>query len=128
MADPITSWNAGDKGADLKDKFNANFDKRFSRDTKAVTATTYAVALTDEFLRADATSNAVTLNLPPASTATDKTYWVEAVNVANTITLDPDGAELINGAATKTIGTAGRLTVIYCDGTGWFAWFMDRLP
>jgi hypothetical protein len=52
---------------------------------------------------------------------------VEALNVTNTVTIDGNASETVNGSATKTIGTAGRLVILRSDGTNWNAWFYDRL-
>lgn len=130
MADPITTIAGTDNGAQMRDAVNQNFEQRHWRDVTDITDadSPYTVLATDELIRADATAGAVTLALPAAADADGRVLWVEAVNVTSAITLDPDGAETINGAATKTIGTAGRVAVLFCDGVDWTAWHMDRLP
>lgn len=129
MPDPITDWASSDNGTAVKDTFNQNFAQRHWRDVTDIDSTDspYTVVAGDELIRVDATAGAVTLDLPAAADASNRVIWVEAVNVTNTVTLDPASAELINGAATKTIGTAGRLVTLFCDGADWTAWYQDRL-
>lgn len=38
----------------------------------------------------------------------------------NNITIDPDGTQTINGAATATINTNYGIVRVYSDGTNWF--------
>jgi len=57
-----------------------------------------------------------TLSIAAAATLADG-YYVAVWNTgAGTITIDPNGAELIDGAATKAL-TAGKLAVLYCNGS-----------
>lgn len=128
MADPMQTIAATDKGADWRLKLNDNFDARHGRDSKAVTAATYSLVSTDELLRIDATSNAVTVNLPAAATLSNRVFWLEVVNAANAITIDPSGAETVDGSATKTLSVVNRLTVLFCTGTAWVTWALDRVP
>ena len=39
---------------------------------------------------------------------------------ANTITIDTEGSETIDGAATKVINANYGVVELYCDGTNWF--------
>lgn len=130
MADPMTAWASADDAATVRDAVNQNFDRRAWNELTAIddTDSPYTVLDADEYIAADATSGVITVALPAAASHTDRVLWIEGVDVTSVITIDPDGAELINGASTKTIGTAGRLVVLRCDGTGWTAWYMDRLP
>ncbi len=84
--------------------------------TKA--AGTYAPAKTDHNQLWRATG-AVTLNLTAAATLTDGwALWVKADG--GTITVDPNGAETINGAATLTVAD-GASAFIVCTGTTFYA-------
>lgn len=129
MPDPITDWTSSDNGTAVKDKFNQNFAQRHWRDVTDIddTDSPYTVAAGDELIRVDATAGAVTVNLPAVADSANRLIWVEAVNVTSTVTLDGNASEEINGATTKTIGTAGRLVTLFCDGTKWTAWTQDRL-
>jgi len=111
------------------DKINDNFRYRFGAEGQNKTAN-YTLVLADasKLTRVDPTSGAVTITTPAAATCTGVAFLVEALNVTNTVTLDGNSSETINGSATKTIGTAGRLVILRSDGTNWNAWYYDRLP
>jgi len=65
---------------------------------------------------------AITLTLLAAATAGANFYFtVKATGGA--VTIDPDGAELIDGAATKTIPLGASAAVI-CTGTAWITLFL----
>jgi len=60
----------------------------------------------------------ITLSLLDVSTAEEGFIFVVRNSGSGVITLDPDAAELIDGAATKTIQPGGSLNV-NCTGTSW---------
>lgn len=85
----------------------------------------YAMLTTDFYVAQVGTMSASrTVTLPAAATAAAGKFYVikdasGSVTGANDIVVDGNGAELIDGAASKTIDSAyGSLTLI-CDGTGW---------
>lgn len=66
-----------------------------------------------------------TWNLASAPTL-GTNYWESVVNQGSgNLTLDPSGAELINGAATLVLAP-GEAAVIVCDGTGWYTQSWSR--
>lgn len=68
----------------------------------------------------NATSGAIVVGLPGASSAAGRMYHVrKSDSSANTVTLDAAGAETINGAATQAITTQYEVLTIQSDGTGW---------
>ncbi|MNG66028.1 GDSL-like Lipase/Acylhydrolase [compost metagenome] len=86
---------------------------------RTVTATTTAL-ISDWTIKCDATSGAFTINLPAASTVTGIVFNIKKINnSANDITVDPNGAELIDGSATFTITTFNQSITIQSDGTTW---------
>ncbi len=62
-------------------------------------------------------TNAFTVNLPTASGITGRVYTVKNLQTANVCTVDPAGAETIDGAATASV-VNGSLT-FQSDGTNW---------
>lgn len=69
----------------------------------------------------DTTGGAVVCNLPAAEsvvvgTGTSPIFWIQKVAGANSLTIDPSGAETIDGSATVTV-TSCR--AIYSTGTAW---------
>lgn len=66
-------------------------------------------------------ANGQTVNLPPAATVPGKVFRVKSrLAGAGTFTIVPDGAELIDGAASIPQGARGARR-IRCDGSAWFS-------
>lgn len=65
----------------------------------------------------DTTAGNVTLNLPPARDMSGHCVYVKKVVAANTVTIDPSGAELIDGAATFAFTTLNQ-TILIGAGPG----------
>ncbi len=87
----------------------------------AVTITTNLTATGANFtIFCDTTSGNVTVTLPAAASNAGKLYNIKKVSVdANTMTIDPNGAELIDLAANVATVTPQASYQIQCDGTGW---------
>lgn len=78
----------------------------------------YTVTTSDIRKVIDATTGTWTLTLPPASSAGDG-FWIGVRNSGTgVITIDPDAAELIDGAATITL-VAGQSALVVCNGAAW---------
>lgn len=61
-----------------------------------------------------------TISLTAAATMGNGfSFWVR--NTSGTQTIDPNGAELINGAATLSVANASDVWLITCTGTAWVA-------
>jgi len=71
------------------------------------------------------TSSARTIDLSTASTDSGRIFIIKdesgAANV-NNITVTTEGAETIDGAASKVINTAYGVLRVYSDGTNFFTW------
>jgi hypothetical protein len=69
----------------------------------------------------DASGGNATVNLPAAAGATDRIYYIKKIDSsANTVTIDANGAETIDGATTQTLLTQYDALQIVSDGTQWF--------
>lgn len=91
------------------------------RNTVSTKTTSSALTLVDEIIFVDATIGNVTLSLPVAATSKGKVYKVKKIDkTINKAIFDPDGAELIEGLATRSAGTYLESYTIVCDGTGWY--------
>jgi hypothetical protein len=68
----------------------------------------------------DSSGGACTANLPDVATVLAGTrYWIKnKATGSNTVTIDPFGAQLIDGVATLAL-LPGQAAVIIADGTGW---------
>lgn len=71
----------------------------------------------DEFqITMDCTSGNSTCNLPAAASVVGRTYLISKIG-SNTATIDPNGSETIDGAATYTVTTP---VTIYAYGGNWW--------
>ena len=71
------------------------------------------------------TGGAGTANLPAAATAGNGFYFGAFHAGSGTLTLDPSGGELINGAATLAL-VAGESVIVACTGTAWYTTSYSR--
>ena len=82
--------------------------------------TTYTALVSDQLILADASGGGFTLTLPSAADAVQDQYTIKATSVAGgNVVVDGSGAETIDGAATKTLGSLYALLVLASDGTNW---------
>jgi len=91
------------------------------RDTVVVTNadSPYTILPTDKFIKLDTSAGAVTVILPPVADVEDYTYYIKHVVGGSAGTIDGDGAETIDGAATLATA-AGNGNILKNDGTEWF--------
>lgn len=111
-------YNVGNVVADS----NGVITQQYAENQTTKTAT-FTIAITDLFTVYFCNhSAAITANLPPAATCQGRKFRIiDITNNAsvNTITVDPDSAELINGASTYVISIDREALEIESDGTGW---------
>lgn len=87
---------------------------------RTITATG-SIATTDSTILCDATSGAITFNLPSAAQGIRSIYHIKKIDAsANTVTIDPNGAETIDGAATKVLSAQWQSVTIQSNGAAWF--------
>lgn len=123
MTDPMLTILPTENAVERLDKYNENFEKRRWADTKSVTSGSYTVLLTDEVLIVDASGGAVTINLPAVATCEGFQVEIIATDVTNTITLDGNSSETINGLTTLTIPARYTRTILLATSSGWIAQF-----
>ena len=88
------------------------------------TATTRSVAATDHTLLVDASGGSVTINLPSAGQLTGRELVIKRTdNSGNSVVVDGNASETIDGATTKTIVSGyGSLTIVSnWNGTGYWS-------
>lgn len=69
----------------------------------------------------DTTSGSVTVTLPPARKCKGRVYRFKKLVAANTMTLDGNDAETIDGAATAATSTQYGNYTLVSDGSNWHA-------
>ena len=90
-----------------------------------VNSSTYDLVSTDNILHVSYTvTGAVTsLTLPTAQTLSGRVIVIKDAGGAagtNSITIDTEGAQTIDGSATAIISVNYNSISLYCDGTNWF--------
>lgn len=88
-----------------------------------ITTTTISLLLdgTHHTVLADATGGAIVITLPPAATAANRVYVIKKIDVsANTVTIQGNGAELIDGANTQVLATQYLARQVQSNGTAWW--------
>jgi len=70
-------------------------------------------------VKADTSGGNVTVTLPPAAAVTGYEVKVKKMTAANTLTLDGDGSETIDGAATLAWTVQYQAFTVVSDGTAW---------
>jgi len=82
----------------------------------------HTVTTGDHTIFANATSTNITVTLPTAANIMGRQYAIKRVDSSgNSVTIDPDGSETIEGASTMTLDV-GRSVVIQSDNNNW--WIM----
>lgn len=66
---------------------------------RTITATT-TLTEGDDVVRVDTTSGSVTVNLPPARQVLGHKFLIKKVAAANTVTVDANGSDTIDGSGT----------------------------
>jgi hypothetical protein len=88
--------------------------------TKATADSPYTVAAGDNVILCNTVGGSLTLNLPTAASSTGRILQVKKIDAANTCTIEPDGAELLDGAANLGFTTNYQSYTITSSGTAWF--------
>jgi hypothetical protein len=108
------------------ESINTKLVDAFDTSVVSKTASSVSVGASDngKLLAFDTTSNAITANLAAAATLGDGwscTFLL--VDATNSLTIDPNGSEAINGSATKELSAAYDTAFLRCDGTNIHAVF-----
>ncbi|MEW6097212.1 MAG: hypothetical protein AB1567_11940 [bacterium] len=86
----------------------------------ALKTANYTVSGSDSIITGDATSASFTITLPTAVGITGRKYsFIRIDNSPNTITLDGNGTETINGVETKVLSAQWARCEIISDGSNW---------
>lgn len=86
-------------------------------------AASYTVKPADSIIWVTTSGGAITVTLPPARFNKERMLTVvdrSGNAAANNVTLDGNGAETINGAATFAMNVNRMSITLHCDGTEWY--------
>jgi hypothetical protein len=113
--------DSGEDAVDTADWNNA-VDSLFKVTALTSADSPYTALDTDFIITADTTGGSITINLPTAANGASKPrkhYIIMKLVAANTLTLDGNGAETINGSATKAITNISEGVYLFSDGSNW---------
>ncbi len=81
----------------------------------------YTIATSDTVILGDATSGAITITLPAASTVSGYRFYVKKIDSsANTVTIARTGADTIDGGTSAVISVQYVTLNLVSNGTNWF--------
>jgi len=103
---------------------NGNLSFSAANQRSEVSGTTYSVLPGDDIVAITAQVDVVlTLPVPASKTVGDIMYVVKEVDGLNTVTINPNGSELISGQSSYSFSQAFGATKLYTNGTNWFLLF-----
>lgn len=86
----------------------------------AAKTTTYTATATDDVIHCSASGGSWTLTLPAAASNSGKMYYIKKTDSsANTVTVDGNSSETIDGASTFVLRLQNECIQITSDGTNW---------
>ena len=80
----------------------------------------YTASLYVDIIFAGSAANDITVNLPQASTATDKSYYIYRTSANKNVRVDPYEGETIDGTTHWDLNNHLDCIQIYCDGSTWY--------
>ena len=93
----------------------------FQTVSNIVTTNTTLQATSSRYIRCSSASGNITLTLPTAASASGRKFTFLRTNTsANTIVVDANGSETIDGALTVTLRFINEKLTIWSDGTSWY--------
>lgn len=96
----------------------STLDIKGSESHKLISVSANYTAANENVIVVNAGSN-VTISLPDASTINNRTYIIKKWLAANTVTIQPYGMQLIEGASTKVLTAQYEKVTIINDGSNW---------
>jgi hypothetical protein len=94
----------------------------YSKATAAAKTANYTITLTDDVIDVDATSDNVVITLPAVATSglTGRVFEIRKVDASpNTVTVDGDGSETLNGGATVVLSNRYDAVGVRARATEW---------
>lgn len=105
-----------DNFVDIQNKIRG----RPERLTTTANLTNYSAILSDQIILMDATLGAITVTLPSPAATHRRTFTIKKLDTTNTVTVLPNNAEIIDGAASYVMAAGNKGAVdLYSDGTNW---------
>lgn len=85
-------------------------------------ASPYTATASDCVLICNTAGGSITVNLPAAASHAGRIYVIKKTSASNTVTVDPNGAETVDGSATLSWTTNYQSYNLVSDGSNWHIW------
>jgi len=85
----------------------------------SITNTDSPYSVTQNSILCNTTSGNIILNLPKAERCTDMQFVFKKTSASNTVSITPNGSQLIDGLSVKTLSLLNETVIIQSNGTGW---------
>jgi hypothetical protein len=104
-------------------KLNEAIEQRASRNFVTLVAgdSPYAITDADQVVYVDSTAGSVTVDLPAAADSAGRVLVFKKLVAGNTLTIDGNASELVEGGATLALTAALATARLHCNGTAWFS-------
>ena len=87
---------------------------------RAISSTPVTIAASDGVVLVDSSAAEATVNLPQASTATNRILLIKKTDSSTKkVIIDAYSTELIDDSLTQTLLVQGETLMMLCDGTAW---------
>jgi hypothetical protein len=114
-AEAITFTDSGATGVNTQNVFVV------PKALQTPVASPFTIDRADKWILVDATAENITVNLPAAAGHKHESYYIKKIDAsANTVTVDGNGAETIDDAATYVISTQYECIEVVSDGSEWW--------
>jgi len=81
--------------------------------------TPYTMLAADIIMEVDTSGGAVEIDLLDAASYAKRYFMVKLTDATNALTLDPSGAQTIDGESTLVLSTVDQCAMFYSDGSNW---------
>lgn len=113
--------NSHELALEITDDKETKLSTSFYAPIETVTASSHSPSSDEYTILCDASSNAITVNLPSASSSNKRILNIKKIDSsANKITIDANSSEQIDGALTAEIVAQYESLTIQCDGSNWW--------
>jgi len=113
-------WSAVDGYKDAQIADDAAIQEHKLAMTKTAVSSNHTATATEDYLEVDATSGAITVALPDATTNPGRLYLiVKSDSSSNPVTIDPSGSQTIDAFATAELRLQRDGLYIVSDGANW---------
>jgi len=115
----INDWS----NTDATDQYPAYWE----RTTVNNAASPYTMLAADIIMEVDTSGGDVEIDLLSAATNAKRYFMVKLTDATNALTLDPNGAQTIDGESTLVLSTVDQCAMFYSDGSNWQRLFNNIL-